>query len=62
LPGWFIENGPEIRGRQPDVWVTNGRNPAFMHKVGFGPPMPQDLRRRVAHALTRRYGNPDGGE
>lgn len=59
LPGWYVENGPEIRGRQPDVWVTNARNPAFMHKVGFGPPLAPDLRRRVAYALTRRYGEAD---
>lgn len=59
LPGWYVENGPEIRGRQPEVWVTNARNPAFMHKVGFGPPLAPDLRRRVAYALTRRYGEVD---
>lgn len=51
LPGWFVEN----KVARPEVLVGNPRNPMFMVREGFGPPMGDSLKRRIAHVLSERY-------
>ena len=57
LPGWFIEQTASLPLSGNDVRVINPKNPAFMHKLNFGPAMAEDQRRRIAWALTKRYGD-----
>ena len=56
LPGWYVEGS----SKRPDVLVTNCHNPSFMTSSVFGPPMSDEMRRRIAHVLAERYpGLPD---
>lgn len=51
LPGWFVDN----KVARPDVLVGNARNPMFMVRPGFGPPLAEAMKRRIAHVLSERY-------
>ena len=51
LPGWFIEN----KVQRPAVLVGNPRNPMFMVRDGFGPPLGEQMKQRIAHVLSERY-------
>lgn len=51
LPGWYVEN----KVQRPDVLVGNPRNPLFMARDGFGPPLGEPMKRRIAHVLSERY-------
>ena len=51
LPGWFVEN----KVPRPDVLVGNPRNPMFMVRDGFGAPLSEPMKRRIAHVLSERY-------
>lgn len=53
LPGWYVES--TNRTVRHDMLVSNCHNPAFMMGDKFGPPMPEAMRRRIAHALTQKY-------
>jgi hypothetical protein len=53
LPGWYVELSKE--GSRADVLVANPKNVRFMTSANFGEPMPENLRRRIAHGLTQRY-------
>ena len=56
LPGWYVDGS----SKRPDVLVTNCHNPNFMTSSAFGPPMSDEMRRRIAHVLAERYpGLPD---
>ena len=56
LPGWYVDG----TSKRPDVLVTNCHNPNFMASSAFGPPMSDEMRRRIAHVLAERYpGLPD---
>lgn len=57
LPGWFVEQSVSLPLSGNDVRVINPKNPAFMHKLNFGSVMADDQRRRIAWALTKRYGD-----
>lgn len=57
LPGWFVEQTASLPLSGNDVRVINPKNPVFMHKLNFGPAMAEDQRRRIAWALTKRYGD-----
>ena len=57
LPGWFVEQAVSLPLAGNDVRVINPKNPAFMHKLNFGPVMADDQRRRIAWALNKRYGD-----
>lgn len=52
LPGWYVERA---QGERPDVLVSNCHNPAFMTGDQFGAPLPESMRRRIAHVLVERY-------
>lgn len=51
LPGWFVDN----KVQRPEVLVGNPKNPMFMVRAGFGPPLSEAMKRRVAHVLSERY-------
>ena len=56
LPGWYVDG----TSKRPDVLVTNCHNPNFMTSPAFGPPLSDEMRRRIAHVLAERYpGLPD---
>lgn len=56
LPGWYVDGA----SKRPDVLVTNCHNPNFMTSSAFGPPLSDEMRRRIAHVLAERYpGLPD---
>ena len=56
LPGWYVDG----TSKRPDVLVTNCHNPNFMTSSAFGPPLSDEMRRRIAHVLAERYpGLPD---
>jgi hypothetical protein len=51
LPGWYVET----KVPKPDVLVGNPRNVMFMMRAGFGPPIGEVMKRRIAHVLAERY-------
>lgn len=55
LPGWFVDG----RGNRDDVVVCNPLNPAFMLRPAFGEAMEPALRKRLLHALSKRYPRQD---
>jgi len=57
LPGWYVELTASIPTASNDVRVINPKAPSFMRTVNFGPAMAEDQRRRIAWALTKRYGD-----
>jgi hypothetical protein len=57
LPGWFVELTASIPPSSNEVRVVNPKAASFMRTVNFGPRMEDDQRRRIAWALTKRYGN-----
>lgn len=57
LPGWFVELTASIPPSSNEVRVVNPKAASFMRTVNFGPRFEDDQRRRIAWALTKRYGN-----
>lgn len=57
LPGWFVELTASIPTNSNDVRVINPKAASFMRTVNFGPRLEDDQRRRIAWALTKRYGD-----
>lgn len=53
LPGWYVES--TNRTVRHDMLASNCHNAAFMMGDKFGPPLPEPLRRRIAHVLIQRY-------
>lgn len=53
LPGWFVDNSKAPS--RPAVMVNNCHNSMFMVGDRFGPPMPDSLRKRIAHVIAERY-------
>lgn len=57
LPGWFVELTASIPPSSNEVRVVNPKAASFMRTVNFGPRFEDDQRRRIAWALTKRYGD-----
>ena len=57
LPGWYVERtNREVRA---SVLVNNCTNSRFMMSENFGPPMPESMRKHIAHVLSQRYPSPE---
>jgi len=56
LPGRLVEQTASIPLPGSDIRVIIPSTPALMHKRNFGHAMPEDQRRRVAWALSKRHG------
>jgi hypothetical protein len=57
LPGWYVELKASLPTSSNDVRVVNPKAASFMRTVNFGPRFEDDQRRRIAWALTKRYGD-----
>jgi len=57
LPGWYVER--TNRDARAQVLVSNCTNAIFMLHEKFGAPMPETLRKHVAHVLSQRYPKPN---
>ncbi|MCZ8063078.1 hypothetical protein [Silanimonas sp.] len=57
LPGWYVELKASLPTSSNDVRVVNPKAASFMRTVDFGPRFEDDQRRRIAWALTKRYGD-----
>lgn len=57
LPGWYVELTASLPTTSNDVRVVNPKAVSFMRTVNFGPRVDDDQRRRIAWALTKRYGD-----
>lgn len=57
LPGWYVELKASLPTSSNDVRVVNPKAVSFMRTVNFGPRFEEDQRRRIAWALTKRYGD-----
>lgn len=57
LPGWYVERiNRDVRAK---VLVSNCTNPQFMLSEKFGAPMPEPMRKHIAHVLSQRYLRPE---
>lgn len=57
LPGWYVELKASLPTSSNDVRVINPKAASLMRTVNFGPRFEDDQRRRIAWALTKRYGD-----
>src|SRR5690606_25650344 len=57
LPGWYVER--TNRDVRANVLVSNCTNTQFMLHEKFGPPMPEPVRKHIAHVLAERYPQPE---
>jgi hypothetical protein len=57
LPGWYVELKASLPTSSNDVRVVNPKAASFMRTVNFGLRFEDDQRRRIAWALTKRYGD-----
>ena len=53
LPGWYVEN--TNRSARHELLVSNCHNSSFMVGEKFGAPLPDEMRKRIAHVLSEKY-------
>ena len=53
LPGWYTED--TNRSARHEVLVSNCHNASSMVGEKFGAPMPEVLRKRIAHVISEKY-------